>query len=219
MQPETNLPFEPEAYLDCALSPEATADATIQIQETQDVAAEVGRRAAQRTLVRRVLMARNETAIEATRSDDGFIARRLAARIQESDTQVPQPPLSRRWPIRIAAAAVLALCVGALSGIAGAEWRVKQVQKQFALASAEERNALDSMIQIALESKRSGETFTNQENGLPAKVTPVRTYKSVSGQWCREFVLEQVASMPVPAMRALACRTKSGKWQPTRREI
>ena len=67
----------------------------------------------------------------------------------------------------------------------------------------------------ALETQISGETisWTNPDSGSSGQVTPLRTFKTSEGQWCREY-LQQAALVTEDALRkAVACRETDGRWR------
>ena len=69
--------------------------------------------------------------------------------------------------------------------------------------------------QQALESKPSGTTSTwqNPDSGHSGSVTPVRTYQSANGQYCREY--EQTVTIGGQPQKSYgtACRQADGSWQ------
>ncbi|MGZ0189897.1 MAG: hypothetical protein ACKVH0_18155 [Alphaproteobacteria bacterium] len=208
-----------DALLDGALTPEATAEAALAVHGDATVAAELGRTAADAALVRAVLRERAGAVEPAPTQDDQFVIRRLAARLDQQEGA----DQSRSWRgLWSAAAAIVVLVLGVGGGIAGMDWRIDQVRDELQLAATQERAELRQTIQDALEGQPSGETVVwrdGPQGNVKAKVTPVRTYKSVSGQWCREFLIEGVRQMPSAAMRALACRDENGKWLGARGSI
>ncbi|MFI4988805.1 MAG: RT0821/Lpp0805 family surface protein, partial [Alphaproteobacteria bacterium] len=70
-------------------------------------------------------------------------------------------------------------------------------------------------MQGALERGPSGETATwrNPANGHSGTVTPVTTYRSVSGQYCRDFQATVTAGGGTDERRATACRLADGAWK------
>jgi surface antigen len=45
-------------------------------------------------------------------------------------------------------------------------------------------------------------------------ITPVRTFRSESGQWCREFVRVVEGPSDRETLRGIACREGEGHWRP-----
>ncbi|WP_353621276.1 RT0821/Lpp0805 family surface protein [Labrenzia sp. R4_1] len=73
----------------------------------------------------------------------------------------------------------------------------------------------EATFQNALEKSLSGKTssWRNQETGASGSVTPVRTWKTRSGVYCRAY-RENIllASGTRRQDNGTACRNKSGKW-------
>jgi surface antigen len=69
--------------------------------------------------------------------------------------------------------------------------------------------------QQALESKPAGSTSTwrNPDTGNSGSVTPIRTYQSSTGQYCREY--EQTVTIGGKPQKSYgtACRQPDGSWQ------
>ena len=70
-------------------------------------------------------------------------------------------------------------------------------------------------LQQALETHLSGELaeWRNARNGNHGFVRPVRTYKTKSGVFCREFEEYFYVGGRSDLQRGAACRTASGDWQ------
>ena len=72
----------------------------------------------------------------------------------------------------------------------------------------------EASVQYALENLTSGIATASVYSGTEVKITPVRTWKSVSGHYCREYritVLEP-ASNPNHAEKT-RCRDTDGTWR------
>lgn len=72
-------------------------------------------------------------------------------------------------------------------------------------------------VQRALERRPSGETEFWRITGVAAgRVTPLRTWRSKSGHWCREYEERiELADGRTQATRAIRCRTADGRWLTT----
>lgn len=70
-------------------------------------------------------------------------------------------------------------------------------------------------VQAALEKRTQGETEHWAVPGVArGAVTPIRTWKSDSGHWCREF--EETLQFPdgrAQTTRAVRCRSGDGRWK------
>jgi surface antigen len=207
----SKLPFDADALLDGALPPAAAAAAVLRVRDDEAVAAGFGRHAAAAALSHIVL---------ATRLADGG-SRALPADARSSRRQVraqaggrAAPHGERNW-WRLAAAAGLLLAVGLGAGAIGAAWRTEQVLKLALAQDRRERQALQVTIEQALEHKQSGEAVAwhSRDGARQAEVVPLRTYRSASGHWCREYRIDGGAPLPAPSMRGVACRDDAGQWR------
>lgn len=81
------------------------------------------------------------------------------------------------------------------------------------VAPAEYRAAQES-LQIALETLISGESraWAARNGGARGFVTPLRTFKNVEGQYCREYRMEVLLASEARSARRVACRTADGVW-------
>ena len=74
-------------------------------------------------------------------------------------------------------------------------------------------------VQEALETARSRTSlsWTFAENGSKGEITPLRTYRSTTGYYCREYV--EVVESGVEgrtSRQRTACRDTDGLWKPIR---
>ncbi len=114
--------------------------------------------------------------------------------------------LNGLWNWQVGAAAALLLL-----GVTAGGWYERQSQQtEFAFNQQQIEQAIDK----ALETYMSGESFqwTNTKAGRSGSITPVRTYKSDQGQYCREFIQKQSEAGHINQQRAIACRSEKG-WQ------
>lgn len=65
-----------------------------------------------------------------------------------------------------------------------------------------------------LETGRSGHTvaWTNPDNGATANVTPIRTFQTASGQYCREYQTTGTIGGYDEDLYGTACRQPDGSW-------
>jgi surface antigen len=75
----------------------------------------------------------------------------------------------------------------------------------------------EESIQYALESLTSGISSNSLIGDVAVSVTPIRTWKSVSGHYCREFEIV-VAKPDAGANReaGVRCRDGDGRWKPVK---
>lgn len=76
-----------------------------------------------------------------------------------------------------------------------------------------ERTLLAQTVQEALETRVSGEpVYIGQEGNWSDILTPIKTYKSKSGHWCRQYLRQtKMGSMDL-SIRGTACREQNGTW-------
>ena len=79
----------------------------------------------------------------------------------------------------------------------------------------QDRRTAAATTQQALNDKPSGTTtaWRNPDSGNSGSVTPVRTYQTATGQYCREF--EQTVTIGGKPQKSYgtACRQPDGSWQ------
>lgn len=76
-----------------------------------------------------------------------------------------------------------------------------------------ERQLLTSVMQDALETRMSGEKVEiSDTTGLAEVLTPIATYRSKSGHWCRQYLRQAAYGAHRLAIRGTACRDQSGVW-------
>ncbi len=137
----------------------------------------------------------------------------LERMIRERSAQARRPRRPRLALPAAAAAAVVAAAIGL--GAFYADMRIDRRIAELAAAQEESQALLASAVQDALERRRSGETvsLTAGRARAAVSVTPVKTYKSKTGHWCREF--EEVVRDDRGELRrrGVACRVKTGEWR------
>ena len=71
-------------------------------------------------------------------------------------------------------------------------------------------------LQFALEAEVSenSRVWRNPQSGAVGSVTPVRTYRTVSGLFCREFEETITTNGNTETYRDTACRDRQGVWRP-----
>lgn len=112
-----------------------------------------------------------------------------------------------------AAAAVVLVVGSAFATTQFMENRLDKTLTAFAAQAEADRRFVGSALREALETKGSGQKVSVEEfGGAGGSVTPVRTYKSVSGHWCREYVRDIRLDGRSIDIRGVACRTIDGDW-------
>ena len=81
-----------------------------------------------------------------------------------------------------------------------------------------ELTAIDATLQEVLERHRSGKSLVNgpTENGYTIRITPRRTFRTVTGAFCREYVFLLKHEKKQTASSGIACRDKTGIWKSAR---
>ena len=90
-----------------------------------------------------------------------------------------------------------------------------QAQKINSVLDNESRKTANAALQAALENQVSGRSqkWTSPSTQFSGRITPVRTWRSRTGHYCRAFV--EVVRLPSGIERqssGRACRTVAGKW-------
>jgi len=118
------------------------------------------------------------------------------------------------WPVAIAAS-VLALVVGLGGGQYLAGLRSDMQAAHLQALEAEDRVAQQAALQDALERQLSGASvaWRNANSGRQGAITPVRTFRNVAGQWCREYVASEGRDGDRVERRGIACRVGEGEWR------
>jgi surface antigen len=81
-------------------------------------------------------------------------------------------------------------------------------------AAARAEPTYEPAIQYALEYLTSGIATSSVVNGTEVAVMPMRTWKSVSGNYCRQYELTITKPSAAPDRAELTrCRDSDGKWK------
>ena len=118
----------------------------------------------------------------------------------------------------LAAASVVFLMLGAGSGLWWAESRLGQALSTYEARAELERGIIASTVNKALETRVSGEPVAWESGDTSGQVVPLRTYRSRSGHWCREYERTTHFQEGPITVLALACRTGDGQWVTIRAE-
>lgn len=112
------------------------------------------------------------------------------------------------------AAAIALAMVGSLAGYLAGEYQRHGETEAIAAREAADRFLLAAAIEEALERTASGQAveWRNPDSGVYGQVVPVRTYRSKSNHWCREYLASKVSAEMEEKTRAIACRAGDGDW-------
>lgn len=134
--------------------------------------------------------------------EDGFAAR--AARRRPKITRIALP----------LAASIALVTVAGLAGYMASGYRVDQAVELALKAQEQEKRILAGTVNQALETKVSGQpvSWEAPDTGKRGAITPVRTYRSKSGHWCREYRIQVTAVGKNRSWKGVACRTPKNGW-------
>ncbi|MEH6579961.1 MAG: RT0821/Lpp0805 family surface protein [Amphritea sp.] len=108
------------------------------------------------------------------------------------------------WQPGVAAALlVLGVVVGGL-------YERQSQQTEFAMSQQQLQQAIDKALETHLS--REPLQWSSDNNDSAGTITPVRTYKSEQGQYCREFIERHDVGGQITEQRGVACRGEQG-WQ------
>ncbi|MET1416206.1 hypothetical protein ABVF61_28310 [Roseibium sp. HPY-6] len=128
---------------------------------------------------------------------------------------VPLPRSQPFWSspmVQIAASVVMVACTFLFTAF----WMQSRMDNAVASLAAHmetERILLAQTVQEALETRVSGEpVYIGQEGAWTDVLTPIKTYKSKSGHWCREYVRQTTFGGLDLTIQGTACRDENGTW-------
>lgn len=101
-----------------------------------------------------------------------------------------------------------AIAIGTLLGA----WAGSEIGRQL---DERDRLLMQQASQQALETSKSGTatTWTNPDTGHSGTVTPVRTYQTQTGQYCREYQQTITVGGRTEEAYGTACRQPDGTWK------
>lgn len=131
----------------------------------------------------------------------------------------PRPRIGR-IPWRQIAAGLVVAFAAALGADWWAEKRTEDVVARFNVRLDLDRALIAETTNRALETQLSGASvsWTNGDPSYQGQVTPIRTYRSRSGHWCREYLKTIVFEGREFEIFSLACRTDGDVWKTIQRE-
>ncbi|WP_210398208.1 RT0821/Lpp0805 family surface protein [Motiliproteus sediminis] len=114
---------------------------------------------------------------------------------------------SARWQPMATAALVLVVASG------GGGYLLSQGGESAAVVSP--AVVVDATLNHTLETQMSGTTveWQDEQTGLAGTITPVRTFKTEQGKFCREFLERQLIKEQWQEQRGIACREGKEEWQ------
>ena len=184
-----------EAYVDGELEPEAMGETAERLMQDPEALARVRALHGDAALLRAAYQEATEAPLPAellATIDQGFAKRRTRRR-------------GTMLGYAMAAAIALAM-VGSLAGYLAGEYRWDGEMQTIAARDAADQLLLAAAIEEALERTASGEVveWRNPDSGVYGQVVPVRTYRSKSNHWCREYLASKVSADVEEKTRAIA---------------
>jgi anti-sigma factor RsiW len=140
------------------------------------------------------------------------VPRHLLDALESAPRRSPAPAPRRFRPLALAAA-IAALAIGLGGGYFLASIRIERAMQELAAARIDERKMIETAVSEALERHVSGVPAQwSSADGRRGLVTPIRTFRTAGGEWCREY--EQVIQLgdEVETRRGIACRSTEGGW-------
>lgn len=197
------------AYLDDELPPEAKRALEARLDAEPELADALASLQANDRLVARSL---DDAAL-------GHGIEALRGRVRQALSGAPAPKgidRPRFVPWRAIAASFAALVVGVGIGYLVAAERFETRLIRLDSARLADSRAIEAAVARALEKQLSGRPvhWQSQDGGRTAVITPVRTFRSEAGQWCREFVRVVEGPTDREVLRGIACREGEGRWRP-----
>ncbi len=124
---------------------------------------------------------------------------------------------SRPWgPVPVALAASLAvLVIGGAAGLAMLDTAVEREFDRRALAQAQDQSAISETRAAMLEKQLSGTevSWSNPGSDNRGTMMPVQTWRTKSGQYCRDFEESNTIEGVTTVQYGVACRTADGEWK------
>lgn len=122
--------------------------------------------------------------------------------------------IARRWALPMAASIVMAF-IGSIAGYLFAANQIDAKVDRVIAAHARDDIFSTQALLKALEHHGSGEeaSWSNPDSGALGMITPIRTFRTINGQWCREFEREVQSRTGGNQTTGVACRHKDGEWR------
>ncbi|GAB4362049.1 MAG: hypothetical protein Kow00114_17010 [Kiloniellaceae bacterium] len=191
-----------EAFVDGQLDPKAMSETSERLMQDREAMARVRALQGDCALLRAAYQEAAEAPLPAallSTIDRGFARRRRG---------------SGGFQYYALAAALAAVLAAGLAGYLAGEYSLRRELAAVAAREAEDQRILAAAIEQALERAASGQSvaWQNPDSGVHGQVVPVRTYRSKSNHWCREYLASKVAGGIEEKTRAIACRAGDGDW-------
>ena len=102
--------------------------------------------------------------------------------------------------------------LGTAIGVLAGAWMGGEIGKSL---DAEDRAAMQRTSQRAMEKAKTGSRtkWSNPDSGNRGSITPTKTYKTASGQYCREYQQTVTVGGRTQEAYGTACRRPDGTWR------
>ena len=113
----------------------------------------------------------------------------------------------------LAASMVAAILIGSIT-LDLAQYRARDAASQVLAEQARDRQLMTVALNTALDTQISGGSVTwqNPASGSRGSITPLRTFRTANGRWCREYRQELDSAAQSEQRIGIACREADG-WQ------
>ena len=111
------------------------------------------------------------------------------------------------------AVCLLTACASGLTSQDKAQ--LEEQQRILNLLTPRDVRLADQTLQRALETQRSGTSLSwdNSRDNHRGSVTPLKTFKTAEGIYCREYSERIEAGGGIRQVNATACRDRRGQWR------
>lgn len=113
----------------------------------------------------------------------------------------------------LAASIATAILIGSIT-LDLAQYRARGAASQVLAEQARDRQLMAVALNSALDTQLSGSSVTwqNPASGSRGSITPLRTFRTANGRWCREYRQELASAAQSEQRIGIACREADG-WQ------
>jgi surface antigen len=203
--------LELNAYLDGELDAEARARLEHALAGDPDAREKLLRLREQDAVVRAAI---SEPLSEPVPQDVTRQVQSMFAAAGERTPAAPAAPGRARLPLAMAASFAIA-CIGILAAFIVMQQRFDSRLAALETSRTTDQAFYDNALATALETHVSGDTvaWINPDTGATGAITPVRTFKATTNDWCREFDTVVSYDGASRTQKGVACRTADGIWQ------
>ncbi len=120
---------------------------------------------------------------------------------------------NRAFGTALAASVAISVIAAVFAYMFGVQHADNKVDQLLAM-QAMERSLRQETIETALETTTGGEslTWSSPTSGTHGIITPLNTFRSAGGRFCRELTVTTKSAMSEEIAQGVACRHQSGGW-------